>query len=99
MRSLHHTGLATTLCRELIKRVRQCKTQQEERDVISKESAALRQAFKEQDSTYRHRCVQAAGGGAELRLGTGRGSQYILWLERLCLRPGVFPLPAGTWPS
>jgi AP-1 complex subunit gamma-1 len=37
--------------------VRQCKTAAEERDVIAKESAALRQAFKEQDGTYRHRLV------------------------------------------
>lgn len=43
------------LSRDLIRQVRQCKTQQEERNVISKESAALRQAFKEQDSTHRHR--------------------------------------------
>lgn len=42
-------------CRDLIKQVRQCKTAAEERDVVAKESAALRQAFKEQDGTYRHR--------------------------------------------
>ena len=42
-------------CRDLIRNVRQCKTAQQERDVIAKEAAALRQAFKEQDSTYRHR--------------------------------------------
>lgn len=51
-------------CRDLIKQVRQCKTAAEERDVIAKESAALRQSFKEQDGTYRHRsavlvCVPA----------------------------------------
>lgn len=44
-------------CRDLVRKVRQCKTAAEERDVIAKESAALRQAFKEQDSTYRHRYV------------------------------------------
>lgn len=38
-----------------MRKVRQCKTAAEERDVIAKESAALRQAFKEQDGTYRHR--------------------------------------------
>lgn len=37
--------------------MRQCKTAQQERDVIAKESAALRQAFKDQDVTYRHRNV------------------------------------------
>lgn len=43
--------------RDLIRSVRQCKTAQEERNVIAKEGAALRKAFKEQDSRYRHRFV------------------------------------------
>ncbi|BDA45799.1 AP-1 complex subunit gamma-1 [Coccomyxa sp. Obi] len=43
--------------RELIRSVRQCKTAAEERNVIAKESAALRNAFQEQDTTYRHRNV------------------------------------------
>ena len=43
--------------RELIRAVRQCKTAAEERTVISKESAALRNAFKNQDTAYRHRNV------------------------------------------
>ncbi|RMZ55243.1 hypothetical protein APUTEX25_005521, partial [Auxenochlorella protothecoides] len=42
---------------DLIKHVRAAKTAAEERNVIAKESAALRKAFKEQDSTYRHRNV------------------------------------------
>ena len=45
----------TQRLRALIRQVRQCKTAQQERDVIAKEAAALRQAFKEQDGTYRHR--------------------------------------------
>ena len=53
-RRRHCTAAA---CRDLIKQVRQCKTAAEERNVIAKESAALRQAFKEQDGTYRHRCA------------------------------------------
>jgi AP-1 complex subunit gamma-1 len=44
-------------CRELIRAVRACKTAAEERDVIAKESAALREAFREQDPRYRHRNV------------------------------------------
>ena len=47
----------TLLCRDLIRLVRQCKTAQEERDVIAKESAALRKAFQEQNSAYRHRYI------------------------------------------
>jgi hypothetical protein len=43
--------------RDLIRSVRACKTAAEERDVIAKESAALREAFKDQDSRYRHRNV------------------------------------------
>ena len=45
------------LHRELIRSVRQCKTAAEERDVVAKESAALRNAFREQDTLYRHRNV------------------------------------------
>ncbi|KDD75266.1 adaptin N, partial [Helicosporidium sp. ATCC 50920] len=47
----------TIRLRDLIKQVRAARTAAAERDVIAKESAALRQAFKEQDSTYRHRNV------------------------------------------
>ena len=43
--------------RDLIRQVRQAKTAAEERDVVAKESAALRTAFKEQDTLYRHRNV------------------------------------------
>ncbi|GIL79860.1 hypothetical protein Vretimale_12443 [Volvox reticuliferus] len=43
--------------RDLIKAVRACKTAAEEREVIAKESAALREAFREQDQSYRHRNV------------------------------------------
>lgn len=43
--------------RDLIKSVRQCKTAAAEREVIAKEAAALRKAFKEQDGHYRHRNV------------------------------------------
>jgi hypothetical protein len=45
------------LHRQLIRAVRSCKTQAEERDVIAKESAALREAFREQDPRYRHRNI------------------------------------------
>ncbi len=37
--------------------MRQCKTAAEERNVIAKESAALRNAFRNQDQSYRHRNV------------------------------------------
>eukprot|EP00198_Chlamydomonas_reinhardtii_P006516 XP_001695852.1 gamma-adaptin [Chlamydomonas reinhardtii] len=43
--------------RDLIKQVRACKTAAEEREVIAKESAALREAFRDQDQSYRHRNV------------------------------------------
>lgn len=43
--------------RELIRAVRACKTAAEEREVVAKESAALREAFKDQDPRYRHRNV------------------------------------------
>lgn len=44
-------------CRELIRLVRATKTAAEEREVIAKESAALREAFREQEPTHRHRNV------------------------------------------
>lgn len=43
--------------RELIRLVRQCKTAAEERKVVAKESAALRDVFNKQDITYQHRNV------------------------------------------
>lgn len=43
--------------RDLIRAVRACKTAAEERDVIAKESAALRESFRQQDQSYRHRNV------------------------------------------
>lgn len=46
------------LNRELIRAVRACKTAAEEREVIAKESAALRESFRDQDANeYRHRNV------------------------------------------
>ena len=50
-------GFNSGVCRDLIRSVRQCKTAQDERNVIAKEGAALRKAFKEQDGRYRHRYV------------------------------------------
>jgi AP-1 complex subunit gamma-1 len=42
----------------LIRAVRACKTAAEEREVIAKESAALREAFRDQDANeFRHRNV------------------------------------------
>ena len=43
--------------RDLIRAVRACKTAAEERSVVAKESAALRNAFRDQDTLYRHRNV------------------------------------------
>lgn len=37
--------------------MRACKTAAEERSIIAKESAALRNAFRDQDTLYRHRNV------------------------------------------
>lgn len=43
--------------RDFIRNIRSCKTAAEERAVIAKECALIRTAFKEGDSTYRHRNV------------------------------------------
>ncbi|MCO5584174.1 hypothetical protein L7F22_038097 [Adiantum nelumboides] len=50
------TKLVILFCGDLIRQVRACKTAAEERDIIAKESAALRTAFKD-DDPKRHRNV------------------------------------------
>lgn len=56
-RVLSPNDMIATSCRDLIRAVRACKTAAEERSVIAKESAALRNAFRDQDTLYRHRNV------------------------------------------
>lgn len=58
----HMGGLQQALfglrLRDLIRAVRACKTAAQEREVIAKESAALREAFRDQDAAFfRHRNV------------------------------------------
>lgn len=43
--------------RDLIRKVRACKTAAEERAVIAKESAMIRTAIREEQGHYRHRNV------------------------------------------
>jgi AP-1 complex subunit gamma-1 len=43
--------------RDLIRKVRACKTAAEERAVIAKESAMIRTAIREEQSHFRHRNV------------------------------------------
>ena len=43
--------------KELIKKIRACKTAQEERDVVTKECAVIRTSFKEEDAENRARNV------------------------------------------
>jgi len=43
--------------RDLIRKVRACKTAAEERAVIAKESAMIRTAIREEQEHYRHRNV------------------------------------------
>jgi AP-1 complex subunit gamma-1 len=43
--------------RDLIRKVRQCKTGAEERAVIAKESAMIRTAIREEQAHFRHRNV------------------------------------------
>ena len=43
--------------RDLIRRVRECKTAAEERAVVAKESAELRASFKREDKGMRHRNI------------------------------------------
>jgi len=47
----------TQKLRDLIRAVRACKTAAEERDIIAKECALIRTAFKQNDNQYRHRNV------------------------------------------
>jgi AP-1 complex subunit gamma-1 len=51
----------TSRLRDLIRSVRACKTQADERAVVNKESAAIRTAFKDDSmADYRHRNVRRA---------------------------------------
>jgi hypothetical protein len=68
--------MPSTRLRDLIRSVRQTKTAQQERDVIAKEAAALREAFKLQESTYRHRHV---GLRSFQRVNLKRMSLYYVW--------------------
>jgi AP-1 complex subunit gamma-1 len=49
--------MSTIKLRELIRQVRQCKTAAEERSVISKESALIRNALKEKSTESRHKHI------------------------------------------
>jgi len=49
--------ISVRVCRELIRQVRACKTANEERECISKECAAIRTAFRQEDDKFRHRNV------------------------------------------
>lgn len=82
--SLHRTKISTmpsTRLRDLIRSVRQTKTAQQERDVIAKEAAALREAFKLQESTYRHRHVWLR---SFQRVNLKRMSVYNVWTALFC---------------
>ena len=48
---------ATLRLRDLIRAIRACKTAQDERDLINKECAYIRTAFKGEDSDMRARSV------------------------------------------
>lgn len=54
--SPHSTTMSLKL-RDLIRKVRACKTAAEERAVIAKESAMIRTAIREEQSHFRHRNV------------------------------------------
>ena len=43
--------------KELIRKIRTCKTAQEERDIVNKECAVIRTSFKEEDAENRARNV------------------------------------------
>lgn len=45
------------VCRDMIRSIRACKTAAEERGVVAKECAVLRNAFKDNDQDNRHRNV------------------------------------------
>ncbi len=62
--------------------------------MIAKESAALRQAFKEQDGTYRHRCALHMSSAA---VGEPRPVDGVSHRGRLTCDFTLFR--AGMWPS
>jgi hypothetical protein len=78
--------------RDLIRNVRSCKTAAEERDVITKECAEIRSAFKSKDEELRHRNVAKLlyihMMGYPAHFGQVRASPA----RRLCLPPSVSAL-------
>lgn len=59
MHTAEPNWFACMVRRDLIRVVRSCKTAAEEREAIAKESAALREAFRDQDANE-YRCAAAA---------------------------------------
>lgn len=70
--------------RDLIRKVRACKTAAEERAVIAKESAMIRTAIKEEQAHYRHRNV------AKLLFIHMLGTLFIYLLQLVLLSQGHF---------
>ncbi len=50
-------NLSCFSCRDMIRSIRACKTAADERAVVAKECATLRNAFKDNDQDFRHRNV------------------------------------------
>ena len=110
---LTHTPSALSLThRDLIKAVRACKTAQEERDVIAKEAAELRAAFREQVRRERARacaCVCAGSGWVAVCARVSPGAAALRRRERRTRRTrsqpsllSIFRKPCSvtaTWPS
>ena len=82
--------------RDLIRKVRQCKTAAEERAVIAKESAMIRTAIREEQVHFRHRNV------AKLlfmhMLGMQRLFVYFIFWDNLHVGLASFPMnPSGNY--
>lgn len=67
--------------RDLIRKVRACKTAAEERAVIAKESAMIRTAIREEQEHYRHRNV------AKLLFMHMLGKKIVTCTAKSCQRP------------
>jgi hypothetical protein len=79
--------------RDLIRKVRACKTAAEERAVIAKESAMIRTAIREEQEHYRHRNVAKLLfmhmlGESQTKLETVRKGGHC----RICFFPIQCPL-------
>jgi hypothetical protein len=87
---VNYSSIMSMKLRDLIRKVRACKTAGEERAVIAKESAMIRTAIREEQVHYRHRNVAKLLFMHMLGRSNGFVTVFILWILVVPVRSLVF---------